>query len=906
MDPVRRAALELQRPLLLAAADRFAGLARVSGLGHALRAGCDRILAVAPTSPPTAALAAWRQVLAGFDAMDRQGQMVEVARGLRLVQGLVGAPGAPVVAQVEAERAAAAARAARADAAPVARAPRSGAPAGPRVSPPPSPSPPSPSASPPSSSSPSPPSSSPSPPSSSGPSSRPPPARPRAASPPPAPLLAPPASDDPLAQPTTSIKGIGPALGAALAARGLNTVEDLLWLVPRRWLDAREVAPIDEALAAAVDGERVALRATVVASRTVRARGRAWGEVRLGDGVVPRALLVVRFFGVWAGIDRRFPVGAEAALSGPVKQRAGQWEMANPDVLGVASGGAVGDVAQVIPRYPDVPGVPAGKLRTACQAAAARVATAVDDGVPAEVAARQALPPLATALATLHAPAPSLSADEVVALNACTSPHHRRLAFAELFALGAVVARRRRALRADHARPLPPSPGLADELARALPFALTRAQARAITELSGDLARETPMNRLLQGDVGAGKTAVAFAAALHAIRAGAQVAIMAPTEILAEQHHATFGRWCAALGVRTTLLTASTGRATRASTLALIAAGDIGLVVGTHALLADAVGFARLGLAIIDEQHRFGVAQRVRLRGKGDGQAPHLLVMTATPIPRTLALTAFGDLDATVIDELPPGRSAPTTVVGRGAKGRAAAYAQVVARCKAGERAFVVCPLVEASTDEQRAGWADATGVHAELAAKLAPLKVGLVHGRLPIDARDAVMAAFVRGELDVLVATTVIEVGVDVPAATVMVIEDADHFGLAQLHQLRGRIGRGGGAAWCHLLSRGERTEDGARRLEVIAGTTDGFRIAEEDLLLRGPGELIGARQAGVPRLRFGDLATHTELLLAARREAEAVIAADPTLALPPHTALRRLVERREAAALAFGAEGG
>ena len=876
---------------MLAAADRFAGLARVSGLGHALRAGCDRMLAVAPATPAAAALAAWRQVLAGFDAMDRQGQMVEVARGLRLVQGLVGAPSAPVVAQVEAARAAAAAKAAAPPPAPPARATAAAAP--------PTSAPRAPADSP-GSAAPPPRSASSAPPAPSAARARP----AKAAAP--VPVLAPPVSADPLAQPTTSIKGIGPALGAALAARGLNTVEDLLWLVPRRWLDAREVAPIDAALAAAVDGERVALRATVVAARTVRARGRAWGEVRLGDGVVPRALLVVRFFGVWAGIDRRFPVGAEAALSGPIKQRAGQWEMANPDVLGVASGGAVGDVAQVIPRYPDVPGVPAGKLRTACQTAAARVAAIVDDGVPPEVAARQALPPLATALATLHAPAPSLSADEVVALNACQSPHHRRLAFAELFALGAVVARRRRALRADHARPLAPAPGLADELARALPFALTGAQTRAIAELGGDLARPTPMNRLLQGDVGAGKTAVAFAAALHAIRAGAQVAIMAPTEILAEQHHATFGRWCAALGVRTALLTASTGRSTRASTLALIAAGDIGLVVGTHALLADAVGFARLGLAIIDEQHRFGVAQRVRLRGKGDGLAPHLLVMTATPIPRTLALTAFGDLDATVIDELPPGRSAPTTVVGRGGKGRAAAYAQVIARCQAGERAFVVCPLVEASADEQRAGWADATSVHAELSAKLAPLTVGLVHGRLPIDARDAVMAAFVRGALDVLVATTVIEVGVDVPAATVMVIEDADHFGLAQLHQLRGRIGRGGGAAWCHLLSRGERTEDGAKRLEVIAGTTDGFRIAEEDLLLRGPGELIGARQAGVPRLRFGDLATHTALLLAARAEAEQVIAADPALTAPAHAALRGLVERREAAALAFGAEGG
>ncbi|MBK9031185.1 MAG: ATP-dependent DNA helicase RecG [Myxococcales bacterium] len=713
-------------------------------------------------------------------------------------------------------------------------------------------------------------------------------------------------ADDPLAAPTTSIKGIGPALAAALAARGLTTVEDLLWLVPRRWLDAREVMPLTEALAGAADGDRIGLRATVVAARTVRARGRAWGEVRLGDGVGASALLVVRFFGVWSGIDRRFPVGAEAALSGVVRRRAGHHEMANPDVLGVAVEGAVGDVAQVIPRYPDVVGVPAARLRTACQTAAARVATHVDDGVPVAVAARQALPPLAEALTALHAPTPSLSTAEVAALNAGTSPYHRRLAFAELFALGAVVVRRRRLLRSDHARPLPPAPALDAELARALPFALTAAQRRAIAELRADLVRPTPMNRLLQGDVGAGKTAVAFAAALHALRAGAQVALMAPTEILAEQHHATFSRWCAPLGIRTTLLTASTARGTRASTVALLGAGDIGLAIGTHALLADAVGFARLGLAIIDEQHRFGVAQRVRLRGKGDGLAPHLLVMTATPIPRTLALTAFGDLDATVIDELPPGRAAPTTVVGRGAKGRAAAYARVVERCRAGERAFVVCPLVEASSDDTRGGWADAVGVHAALTARLAPLRVGLVHGRLPADLRDATMAAFAGGDLDVLVATTVIEVGVDVPAATVMVIEDADHFGLAQLHQLRGRIGRGGGAAWCHLLTKGGKTDDGKRRLEVIADTSDGFRIAEEDLLLRGPGELLGARQAGVPRLRFGDLAQHTALLLAARAEAEAVLADDPDLARPEHAALGRLVRRREAAAEAFGAEGG
>jgi len=691
-----------------------------------------------------------------------------------------------------------------------------------------------------------------------------------------------------------------------MAERGLATVEDLLWLVPRRWLDAREVLPLAAALAAATDGDRIGVRASVVAARTVRARGRAWGEVRFGDGVEPKTLLVVRFFGIWAGIDKRFPLAAEAAISGIAKRRGGVWEMANPDVLAVAASGAVGDAAQVVPRYPDIPGVPAGRLRSACQTAAARVAHIVDDGVPAAVARRQALPPLVEALTALHAPEPSLSAAEVACMNAGLSPHHRRLAFAELFALGAVVVRRRQLRRSDRATPLPPAAALSAELVRALPFALTGAQARAIAEVAGDLARATPMNRLLQGDVGAGKTAVAFAAALHAIRAGSQVAVMAPTEILAEQHHTTLRRWCQPLGVRTTLLTASTPRGVRASTLALLAGGQIDLVIGTHALLADAVGFARLGLAVIDEQHRFGVAQRVRLRDKGDGGAPHLLVMTATPIPRTLALTAFGDLDVTIIDELPPGRSAPSTEAVGGAKGRAAAYLRVAERCTAGERAFVVCPLIDASLDDTRAGWADATSVHAELVDKLAPLRVGLCHGRLPADERDRTMAAFARGDLDVLVATTVIEVGVDVPAATVMVIEDADHFGLAQLHQLRGRIGRGGGAAWCYLVTKGGRTDDGKKRLEVIAETSDGFRIAEEDLLLRGPGELMGARQAGVPRLRFGSLVEHTALLLAARAEAEAVLSADPRLELPEHAGLCRIVTRRESVSDAFGSEGG
>jgi ATP-dependent DNA helicase RecG len=415
---------------------------------------------------------------------------------------------------------------------------------------------------------------------------------------------------------------------------------------------------------------------------------------------------------------------------------------------------------------------------------------------------------------------------------------------------------------------------------------------------------------------------------------------MAPTELLAEQHAETWRGWARSSGLRLELLTASTPKGVRASILALLGAGELDVLIGTHALIAESVGFRALGLVVIDEQHRFGVAQRAKLRDKGDGQgAPHLLVMTATPIPRTLALTAYGDLDVSVLDELPPGRIPVTTKLLSGARGVAAAYKLVADRVQAGERAYIVCPKVEPGdpddTGEHSAprgtgerseaagrgegdvaggsaprginsrAWKDATTVAAEVCAALPSVRTGLVHGRLDSAARDRVMRAFKAGEIDVLVATTVIEVGVDVPAATVMVIHDAERFGLAQLHQLRGRVGRGGGTAHCVLVSQGANGEDARRRLDAMVATHDGFRIAEEDLALRGPGELLGPRQAGVPRLRFGNLAQHTELLLEARRHAEAVLADDPGLAWPAHAALRRALARRLAHTV-YGAEGG
>jgi ATP-dependent DNA helicase RecG len=707
------------------------------------------------------------------------------------------------------------------------------------------------------------------------------------------------------AAPTTSLPGIGPALAAALAQRGLHTAGDLLWLVPRRYDDARGVAPLSQALTTAVDGERLSCRAVIETARMVFARGRRWAEVRISDS---GTALLVRWFNVYGGAERRFPVGSEIALSGPVRRRGGRWTMANPDVLG--TGDAAGGEGRVMPRYPDVPGVPASTLRAACRAAVAWLGGVADDGVPAAVTTRAGLVPLGESLAMLHAPPDDLSVDEVRTLDAGTSRWQRRLAWGELFVLGAAIARRRRQRQADAAVPCPASTDIEAAVIAALPFAPTAAQRRAFADIGADLARATPMSRLLQGDVGAGKTAVAFAAMLQVARARRQAALMVPTEILAEQHAATLAPWAARAGLRLALLTASTPRAERQVIVDGLAAGGLDAVVGTHALLGEGVGFARLGLVVVDEQHRFGVAQRTQLRDKGDRGAPHLLVMTATPIPRTLALTAYGDLDVTLLDELPPGRQPARTRALAGLRGRAQAYQRVAARIGAGERAFVVCPRVAPgqgdADDDGPAGddVRDATTVAAELAGALAPARVGLVHGRLPAAARDAVMAAFQQGALDVLVATTVVEVGVDVPEATIVVVEDADRFGLAQLHQLRGRVGRGGGSAECLLVTRGRLTDEAKRRIEVMTETSDGFRIAEEDLALRGPGELLGARQAGLPRLRFGDLRTQMELLIEARREADAVIAEDPDLVAPENRGLRAALARLGVEA--FGGEGG
>ena len=941
---LKRQVEALRRPLVLAAADGFAGVRQVPGLGHALRVACDGLLALARDS--IAGLEVWRLTIGRWEQLDEQQQAVEVARGMRLLArlpstasaappaakptfklpplpprvggapardlpaaptraieyGSVAAPGRkpkprPAAAQaaqepLDAARAPVVTSAASA----TVSAPRPAAisepeairgvePAGGAAGP--------------------------------GRASRASAAKPAAirASDGGGDVASPPV--DPLAAATLSLPGIGPGFAEKLAERGLTTVEDLLWLVPRRYDDVRDAMPLADVLVMA-EGERATFVAKVTSARMIFARGRRWAEVKLAnvDDARPASALV-RWFNVFSGIEKRMPPGSQVALSGLVRRRAGRLELANPDILGIEldinqvalDGVANQSMPAIIARYPDIPGVPPGRLRAACANACARVASSAEDGVPAVVEQAAGLPTLAETLAQLHAPAATSAAADIAAMNRGDSHWQRRLAFGELFALGVAITLRRRERCSDAAVPCPRAPELAPRLARALPFGLTVAQRRSIDELGEDLSRASPMNRLLQGDVGAGKTCVAFAAALQVAHAHRQIAVMAPTELLAEQHAETWRGWARSSGLRLELLTASTPKGIRASILALLAAGELDVLIGTHALIAEAVGFRALGLVVIDEQHRFGVAQRAKLRDKGDGQgAPHLLVMTATPIPRTLALTAYGDLDVSILDELPPGRKPVTTKVVSGARGTAAAYKLVAERVAAGERVYIVCPKVApndpADPDDSRT-WKDATTVATELAAALPAVRTGLVHGRLDGATRDRVMRAFKAGELDVLVATTVIEVGVDVPAATVMVIHDAERFGLAQLHQLRGRVGRGGGAAHCLLVSQGAVGEDARHRLDAMVATHDGFRIAEQDLALRGPGELLGPKQAGVPRLRFGSLAQHTELLLEARRHAEAVLADDPGLAWPAHAALRRALERRLVQTV-YGAEGG
>ena len=678
--------------------------------------------------------------------------------------------------------------------------------------------------------------------------------------------------------PLTTLSGCGPKVAAKLSERGLSCLQDLWLQLPRRYEDRTRITPIamlQPGVAAQVEGRVEAVE-----------RGFRYRPVlRVAIGDDSRATLVLRFFHFRAAQAAQFSPGTRLRCYGTPRPGQNGLEMVHPSyrMLGEVDED-LGDLLD--PVYPAIEGVGPATLRRMIGQALDRLPP--DDALellPAPMLEPLGLPPLRQALLTVHRPPRDA---DLAALLAGTHPAQRRLALEELLAHHLSLRRQRIAQQAHAAAPLCDD-RLVHELLGQLPFALTSAQQRVFEEIRVDLARPSPMLRLVQGDVGSGKTVVAALAAMLAVAAGKQAALMAPTELLAEQHLANLAGWLAPLGVRVAWLAGKvTGRA-RTRALAEVASGEAQLVVGTHALMQEGVAFHDLALAIIDEQHRFGVHQRLALREKGRAGAsaavPHQLVMTATPIPRTLAMSAYADLDVSAIDELPPGRT-PVQTVALSAERRPELVERIRAACAEGRQAYWVCTLIEEPGEDAGAGAAMKVEAQAaettfeSLSNQLPELSVGLVHGRMKPAEKQATMAAFKAGAIDLLVATTVIEVGVDVPNASLMIIENAERLGLAQLHQLRGRVGRGSAASSCVLLYRSPLSQVARERLQTMRETNDGFLIAERDLSLRGPGELLGTRQTGVAEFRLADLARDADLLPQVHDMAERLLCADPAVA--------------------------
>jgi ATP-dependent DNA helicase RecG len=693
-----------------------------------------------------------------------------------------------------------------------------------------------------------------------------------------------------LRQPVESLRAVGPKRAAELIRFGLATVEDVLWHLPFRYEDWRARTSLG-ALRPGAEATTIGEVASVHSGIAGRQRRRILEVVVRDDS--GSAVLVwfnqVQFF---AG---RFRPGQRVLVHGRVEPGLGLGppRLVHPDVTTLTDED-LGRLPTVVPVYEKPTAMPVGVMRRIVHGALDAAGGRVPGAVPQAVARRQRLLDPARALSYLHRPPAEA---DLGALGEGRSLAHRSLIFDELFFLQLGLALRRSAAVEEPGTAFPDQGRLTRALRDRLPFALTGAQERAAAEIVADLGRPHPMRRLLQGDVGSGKTLVALLAALVVIDAGWQAALMAPTELLAEQHFATVEPLLAPLGVRAVLLTGAVKGKARRGALAGLAHGEIGLAVGTHALIQEGVAFDRLGLAIVDEQHRFGVLQRAALQRRDDRPgAIDVLVMSATPIPRTLALTLYGDLAVSTLDELPPGRTPIATRLCRESQ-RDRLLDRLRAEVAAGRQAYVVYPLVEES--EKSALKAATTMVHELAAGPLAGLRLDLVHGRMKPEEKDAVMRRFKAGAFDVLVSTTVIEVGIDVPNATVIVIEHAERFGLAQLHQLRGRVGRGRHPGHCFLVAADWMSADAFQRLRVLEETTDGFAIAEADLQLRGPGDFLGTRQAGLPPFRVANLLRDTALLRAARDEATRWLDHDPGLSSPESDAVRAVLRHRWAGRL-------
>jgi len=648
----------------------------------------------------------------------------------------------------------------------------------------------------------------------------------------------------------TELRGVGPALAEKLAKLGLHEINDLLFLLPLRYEDRTQLVKIGALQAGArclVSGE--------ILHNEVAFRGRRNLLVRISDG---SGQLTLRFFHFSRQQQAQFEAGRYVTCFGEVRRGKVGFEIIHPEYRITRNAESESGEDSLTPIYPATEGVQQGRLRSLTDQALRRMAADPPrELLPTSVTSKLGMPSLAEAIAYLHRPPSDANVAEMVA---GTHPCQQRLAFEELLAHYLSLRRLRMLAETEDAVALTDGNEDVSGFIANLPFELTGAQNRVVDDILADIAQPHPMMRLIQGDVGSGKTVVAAVACIKAIACGMQAAIMAPTEILAEQHWRSFADWFRPLGIEPVWLSGSQKVAARRESLAAIADGSARLTVGTHALFQDGVTFNRLGLVVIDEQHRFGVHQRMALRDKGISAFghPHQLVMTATPIPRTLAMAAYADLDTSVIDELPPGRQ-PVTTIAIPQTRRAEIVERVRSACKGGQQAYWVCPLIEES---EVLDYQAAEASYQDLSAALPDIRIGLIHGRMKPAEKERGMKAFKEGLIQLLVATTVVEVGVDVPNASLMIIENAERMGLSQLHQLRGRVGRGGASSHCVLLYKPPLGRIAKERLSVLRDTNDGFVVAQRDLELRGPGELLGTRQTGLPDYRIADLARDAGLM--------------------------------------------
>ncbi len=707
-------------------------------------------------------------------------------------------------------------------------------------------------------------------------------------------------------QPIRFAKGVGPKRTALLQRFRIETVEDALWTLPWRYEDRSVMTPIGQL----VPGAQASICGTIIKSEAKKARSR---RLSILDIVVEDATgrLQAVFFNQ-PFLEQFFTVGTSVMLTGRVVAGAQGWvamkmEVTQYEVLGAETEAPL-HVGRIVPVYHETKGWTSRQMRVLMRGLLEAHIAEAQELLPVSLRARYRLPPIQQAIQDVHFPQAGTDGGQ---LDRGLTPAHRRLAFEELFVLQLALASRQRVMKAEVKQVLfnPKTPLLA-KLDRALPFRLTAAQERVNREILSDMTSLKPMNRLVQGDVGSGKTIVAVQAMVLACGSGYQAALMAPTEILAEQHYRTMKGFLEPLGLSVVLVSGGGRAAARKAVRELVASGAAQVVIGTHAVIQQGVTFSKLGLVVVDEQHRFGVLQRKTLIEKG--YKPDVLVLTATPIPRTLAMTVYGDLDVSVIDQMPPGRKPVRTfLLSDSQKGRA--YQILRDELRSGRQAYVVYPLVEESEKtDLKAAMQGAEQLQTE---ELAEFRVGLLHGKMKSDEKERVMAAYKKGEVQVLVATTVVEVGVDVPNATVMMIEHAERFGLAQLHQLRGRVGRSAHQSYCLLMASGgvlfgskkpkeagEAPSAARERLDALVRSTDGFVIAEEDLRIRGPGEFFGFRQWGMPEFRAANLVRDVDLLQQARQEAFALLKQDPQLKAPAHQALREAMLRRWEAKLDLG----